>query len=205
VPAGAFERRYVIQNVANTYRQDRSWFGPIYEQLRNAGGYEAMLLDLLERDLGDWHPRDIVRTAALAEQQEQSLSAFDAWWLEVLHTGVLGGTPNPYHPERAISNRYEEEVENGTDGFGKMRTRTVKRDGLYDHARRISPKLKFETEAAFGRYLSNEQRGAESAWVSRHRGWIFPPLSVCRERWLARFPQTKWREPGVMEWRVEDD
>jgi len=199
VPASAYERRYVVQHVANTYRQDPNWFGPIYEQLRS-GGYEAILFDLLERDLGNWHPRDIVRTAALAAQQEQSLSAFDAWWLEVLHTGVLGGTPNPYHPERVISNRYEEEVE---DSSG--RTRTVKRDGLYDQARRISPKLKGETEAAFGRYLSNEQRGAESNWVQRHRGWHFPPLAKCRERWLARFPQTKWREPGVMGWRVEDD
>jgi hypothetical protein len=199
VPAGAYERRYAVQHVANTYRQDPNWFGPIYQQLRT-DGYEAMLFDLLERDLGDWHPRDIVRTAALADQQEQSLSAFDAWWLEVLHTGVLGGTPNPYHPERAISNRYEDEVE---DSSGHRRT--VKRDGLYDHARRISPKLKHETEAAFGRYLSNEQRGAKSSWVSRHRGWIFPPLSMCRERWLARFSQTKWRDPEVKVWRVEDD
>ena len=68
VPAGAFERRYVVQEVANTHRQDRAWFGPIYEQLRS-GGYEAMLFDLLERNLGNWHPRDIVRTAALAAQQ----------------------------------------------------------------------------------------------------------------------------------------
>src|SRR6516162_4562715 len=90
VPAGAFERRYVVQQVANTYRQDRNWFGPLYDQLKN-GGYEAMLFDLLERDLGDRHPRDIVRTAALAEQQEQSLSAFDAWWLELLQTAVLTG------------------------------------------------------------------------------------------------------------------
>jgi len=203
VPAGAFERRYQVQNVANTHRQDPSWFGPIYEQLRS-GGYEAMLFDLLERDLRDWHPRQIVLTAALADQQEQSLSAFDAWWLELLQTGVLGGASSSA-PDRAISNRYEDEVEIGTDGYGGKRTRMVKRDGLYTHARRISPKLKNETEAAFGRYLSNEQRGAESAWVRRHRGWKFPPLSVCRERWLARFPQTTWRDPGGKEWRVEED
>jgi len=56
VPAGPFERRYAVQNVANTYRQDPNWFGPIYKQLKN-GGCEAMLFDLMERDLGDWHPR----------------------------------------------------------------------------------------------------------------------------------------------------
>ena len=31
-----------------------------------AGGCAAMLHDLLARDLGEWHPRQIIRTAALA-------------------------------------------------------------------------------------------------------------------------------------------
>jgi hypothetical protein len=114
VPAGAYERRYQVQEVANTHRQDRNWFGPIYKQLRS-GGYEAMLFNLLERDLGDWHPRDIVCTAALAEQQERSLSPLDTWWLELLQTGVLAGA-DPLNSDQARSNRYEEEKEVGTDG-----------------------------------------------------------------------------------------
>jgi hypothetical protein len=80
VPAGAHERRYVVERVAETHRQDPEWFGPIYKQMQN-GGYEAMLFELLHVDLGDWHPRQIVHTAALAEQQEESLSPLDAWWL----------------------------------------------------------------------------------------------------------------------------
>src|SRR5262249_19771379 len=118
VPAGAFERRYVVQEVANTYRQDTAWFGPIYAQLRS-GGYGAMLFDLSDRDLGDWHPRQIVYTAALASQQEQSLSAFDAWWFEMLQTGVVAGA-DVAHPDRAISNRYSEEIEEPT-GWGGTR------------------------------------------------------------------------------------
>jgi Family of unknown function (DUF5906)/RepB DNA-primase from phage plasmid len=200
VPAGAFERRYVVQEVADSHRQDPSWFDPIYEQLRS-GGYEAMLFDLLERDLGNWHPRQIVRTAALAEQQEQSLSPLDAWWLELLQIGVLTGASETA-PDRAVSNRYKEEVEESTDSGG-TRTRTVYRDGLYDQARRISPKLKGETEAAFGRYLNNQ--GCERKWVRGHRGWQFPPLSVCRERWLERFPATVWLDPETKEWTCEDD
>jgi hypothetical protein len=123
VPAGAFERRYVVQQVANTHRQDPNWFGPMYKQLKT-GGYEAMLFDLLERDLGDWHPRQIVRTAALAGQQEKSLSPLDTWWLELLQTGVLAGA-DPLSPDRAVSNRYEEEEVIGTDGYGGKRTRKV--------------------------------------------------------------------------------
>jgi hypothetical protein len=198
VPAGAFERRYVVQEVANTYRQDKTWFGPIYEQLRS-GGCEAMLFDLLERDLGDWHPRDIVHTAALAAQQEQSLAPFDAWWFEMLQTGVIGGA-DALKPDRAVSNKYEEEVTRST-AMGGNYTRTIRHEGLYDHARRISPKLKGETDAAFGRYLGGKD--CVMAWVRRRRGWQFPPLDQCRAKWLERFPQTTWREPGLRDWKAE--
>src|SRR5262249_4480997 len=78
VPAGEYERRFVVGNVSDVHLQDQAWFGPLYKQLRD-GGYEAMLYDLLQMDLGDWHPRRIVRTAALAEQQEESLDPFDEW------------------------------------------------------------------------------------------------------------------------------
>src|SRR5262249_33977063 len=87
--------------------------------------------------------------------------------------------------------------------FGGKRTRTARCDGLYDQARRISPKLKNETEAAFGRYLNKQ--GCERKWVCRQRGWQFPPLSLCRERWLARFPQTTWLDLKIKEWTDEND
>jgi hypothetical protein len=108
IPAGAHERRYAAQEVADTHRQDANWFGPIYQEMRS-GGLEAMLYDLLNYDLGDWHPRQIVRTPALAKQQEESLSPFDQWWLELLQTTVLEGADSN-HPDRAISNHYEEEI-----------------------------------------------------------------------------------------------
>jgi hypothetical protein len=56
VPAGEKERRYVVQNVSKAHQQDPAWFEPIYDEMR-AGGLEAMLYDLLDRDLGDRRPR----------------------------------------------------------------------------------------------------------------------------------------------------
>jgi hypothetical protein len=200
IPAGAHERRFVVQTVADTHRQDAAWFGPIYKHMRS-GGYEAMLFDLLHRDLGDWHPRQIVRTAALAEQQEESLSPLDAWWLELLQTAVLTGA-DPTSPDRAISNRYEDEVIE-SDGFGGQRKRTVRRDGLYDQARAISPKLKGTSDTALGRYLRDH--GCNNAWVRRHRGWQFPPLAECRARWLERFPMTTWHDPQTLDWTCEGE
>jgi hypothetical protein len=198
VPAGARERRFVIQRVCEAHRQDPTWFGPLYKQMRE-GGYAAMLFDLLARDLGDWHPRDIIHTEALTGQQEESLSALDEWWLELLQTGVLAGA-DENDPSRAASNKYEIEQDLGTDGFGVRKTRMVWREGLYDQARRISPRLKGRSDHALGRYLKD--RGCTNIWVRRDRGWQFPPLTDCRAAWLERFPDTKWHDLDIEDWTV---
>jgi hypothetical protein len=72
VPAGEHEHRYAIFQVSESKRQDPSWFKPLYGQMEN-GGYGAMLHDLLQLDLGDWHPRNIPVTEALRQQQERSI------------------------------------------------------------------------------------------------------------------------------------
>jgi hypothetical protein len=196
VPAGAFERRFVVLRVAETHRQDREWFAPIYQQLKD-GGYAAMLYDLLHRDLTDWHPREIVRTAELARQQEQSLSPLDEWWLELLQTGVLAGA-DPRDPSAAVSNSYEEEVINE---YGTKRTR--RRDGLYAQARSVSPRLKGVSDHKLGRYLRDQ--GCTNEWVRRRRGWQFPPLIDCRKKWEVRFPDMKWRDPTIEAWTCEQE
>jgi hypothetical protein len=202
IPAAAHERRFAVQDVAETYRQDPNWLGSIYQEM-HSGGLQAMLYGLLHYKLGDWHPRQIVRTPALSKQQEESLSPLDQWWLELLQTGVLEGA-SELVPDRAISNRYEEEISE-PDGFGGQRKRTVRREGPYDQARRISPRLKGASDTTLGLYLRDEQRGCTSEWVRRHRGWQFPPLRQCRERWKQQFPETVWRDQDIKNWTFAGD
>jgi hypothetical protein len=197
------ERRYAAQEVAKSHQQDERWFKPIFEELPS-GGYAAMLYDLLDHNLGDFHPRQIVRTAALGKQQEESLSPLDAWWLELLQTGVLAGTCGVKANE-AVSNSFEEEVVAFRDNNSVEHMRTVKREGLYDQARRISPRLKGATDAAFGRYLSHEDRGCVGAWVKRRRGWRFKSLADCRDKWFERSPLTVWAAPSPADWTFGDD
>jgi hypothetical protein len=200
VPAGAHERRFVVQRVDETHRQDPAWFGPLYKELAS-GGREAILYDLLRIDLGDWHPRQIVRTAALAEQQDESLSPLDAWWVEILQTGELVGSIK-YEPNKVVSNTYDEDItDEENDGFGGKRTRKrrVRREGLFDSAKASSPKLRGVTEHALGRYLRN--KGAERKRVKRRRGWHFPSLDWCRQEWKKTFPATTWSDPDVTEWQ----
>jgi hypothetical protein len=203
VPAGEKERRYMVQKVAEARQQDEGWFAPIYDQMRD-GGLQAMLYDLLDREIGGFAPRRIVRTPALAEQQRESLSPLDEWFLTLLQSGVLNAAP--IKPNVAIINTYEEDIEEPTgSGFGK-RTRTVKHDGLYDYARRMSPKLKAYSDRKIGDYLADPKRGhCYHDWVKRRRAWKFPPLAECRDRWCERFPGTVWDPESPSEWTSGED
>src|SRR3954468_24571717 len=109
-------RRFVVFDVAEHRKQDPAWFDPLYAELEN-GGLEAMFHDLLELDLDGWHPRTIVRTEALRQQQLRSLPPEDEWWVELLETGMLQGAESS-DPSCARS------------------------DQLYDQARKLSPRLR---------------------------------------------------------------
>jgi hypothetical protein len=202
IPAGAHERRFAVKRVSDIHRQDKAWFDPLYKQL-NEGGYEAMLYDLLNMDVSNWHPRQIVRTAELAEQQEESLTPREEWWFELLQTGVLSGS-RATDPSRPISKRYQETLTE-VGNYNAGRRRTIWRDGLYESARASTPRLKGTGDAALGRFLSAKEQGCKRTWVNRRRGWQFPPLATCRKAWLARFPDTVWHDPDLTEWRHEPD
>jgi hypothetical protein len=199
VPAGEIERRFVVQEVADDHAQDSRWFKPLYEQM-HAGGLEALLFDLLNHDLANWHPRQIVRTAALAAQQARSLSPFDAWWGDLLHDGYL---PAGDAAGRVISGDYRVRKSEGYYTDNSKRTWFEKRVGLYGQARTSSPGLKKETDAAFGRYL--KKRGCVRERVCRQRGWQVPPLDQCRAEWMLRFPDAVWDKPDITSWKGERD
>jgi hypothetical protein len=129
LPAGAQERRYVVFNLKEEHVQDPDYFRTLYTQLEN-GGYEAMLYDLLRRPLGDWHPRQIITTAGLVDQQYLNLDAFSAWWVELLQTSESGepGTPANIAP----SNEYTVSTQKG---------QKETKPGLFTLARKSSPKL----------------------------------------------------------------
>jgi hypothetical protein len=196
VPASDFERRYFMRDVSDEHLQEEKWFGPIYRQLEN-GGYGAMLYDLLHFDLGDWHPRKLPKDTGLLDQQKKSLSPLDAWWVELLETGTLAGCDNNA-PYRAVSNSYQKSYSVGN--FEKL----ITRDGLYDQARAVEPRLKGRSDHALGNYLA-EQGCDNKHRVLRHRGWEFPSLGECREKWMQRFPNWVWRNPGIEEWQPDED
>lgn len=65
----------------------------------NNGGREALLYHLLyEVDLSKVNLRVVPKTAALLDQQIESMDTEQAWWLETLLTGILPKPPRCNEP-----------------------------------------------------------------------------------------------------------
>jgi hypothetical protein len=165
VPASHDERRYAVFEVSSSRMGDEAYFAALRAEMVS-GGLAAMLHDLLAYDLKGWHPRKIVRTAALAEQKARSLDPRHEWWESVLQSGVLPGKPDATH--------------------GVIPATTV-----YDRARDDVPKLKEASATALGRFL----RGFGAEGLHRENGnyWRFPNLIEARRLWAVKFGQWPWR------------
>jgi hypothetical protein len=163
VPAGQNERRYAVYEVSEDIR-DKTYFDALYQQI-NGDGPAAMLYDLQQMNLGDWHPRQIYRTDALRYQQELSLSPLDEWMLGLLEDGKLPGTLPARHrtanPTTLLYNAQNKILK--LHDLGKMK--------LSDYLRR--------------QWQCTPQGGGQ-------RGYNFPPLTEMRTIWDKRFGQRKW-------------
>jgi hypothetical protein len=83
VPASLRARRWFVLRVSDHRVGDKKYFSMLVDEMEH-GGLEAMLFDLLRRDLRDFDPRSIPMTTALAEQKLHSLDTLNRWWMTVL-------------------------------------------------------------------------------------------------------------------------
>jgi hypothetical protein len=89
VPVSLRSRRWVVLDARPDKANDHPYFAAIQAELENGGGYEAMLHDLLRRDLSRRNLRAIPITAALQEQRQRSIDTTTRWWLTCLHRGYV--------------------------------------------------------------------------------------------------------------------
>lgn len=88
VPASLDARRFFVLEVPDDKKNAHPYFAAIAAQMK-AGGYEAMLHELLAIDLSEFNVRDVPVTEGLQEQKKLSLGTTDAWWMDVLHRGYV--------------------------------------------------------------------------------------------------------------------
>jgi hypothetical protein len=88
VPASLRSRRWFVLQVLDTKVGDHAYFAAIQQEMEN-GGYEAMLHDLLHRDISKRNLRAVPVTDALVVQRKHSLGTIEAWWMNCLHRGYV--------------------------------------------------------------------------------------------------------------------
>lgn len=172
VPASGDERRFAVTEVSRTRYGDFTYFRQLHKELDN-GGLEAMLHDLLERDLAGWHPRDNVpQTSGLRRQQAHSRKGVDALIEAVAHDGQLPCAKMAM-PNVAV-----------TDG-------EANREGFWHYAKTTVPDLRHRTSHSLMPTLRDEW-GCERYKSGNVHGVRFPALHELRSLFDCKHGKQEW-------------
>ena len=88
IPASMDARRYFVLEVLEAVKNNHAYFAAIWQQME-AGGYAAMLHDLLAYDLSGFNVRAVPVTEGLHRQRKLSLPTAEGWWLDCLERGYV--------------------------------------------------------------------------------------------------------------------
>lgn len=91
VGAGVGDRRFVVYDISDARACDKDWFDPIYRDL-DAGGASEFLCFLQDVKLGNWHPRQILKTAETTEQQRMSGDSVSQWSQACIEADAIIGS-----------------------------------------------------------------------------------------------------------------
>jgi hypothetical protein len=94
VPVDSGQRRFLCLEVGSARAKDKVYFGDLLAELE-AGGYAALMADLLAVDLASADFSKPPMTAALADQLRLSLKPEESWWASLLRTGMIAFTHPP--------------------------------------------------------------------------------------------------------------
>jgi Family of unknown function (DUF5906) len=181
IPAGAEARRFFMLDVSATRRQDRDYFGAIGADLAD-GGREALLFELLHRDLRDFDVGAIPDTLALAEQRAYSRRDIHRLVEHLAHEGQLPAC-HPIHANVAV-----------TSGEGKG-------DGFYAEAKNLVPDLKHMSSIRIADKLKNDW-GCKPWKSGLQRGIEFPALSEFRRLFDEKHGIQQWPVFEPVEWTL---
>lgn len=180
IPATKDERRFFIEDINNMYAKNRAsdkvrkaYFDPLWSEMEN-GGRAAMLYDLQNIKLGDWHPRDNPPdTKELSKQKTLNLNSLESAVKSVLEDGLL---PGELRRRQASDN----------DEYWVMSASYVEWiEKLEPHCTRFSLNRKTDIIKKLGA-IKHRQPGTGKIV------WIFPELNVMRKLWDENYGPNAW-------------
>ncbi len=191
VSASADERRFAVFDVSphmaappgsSTTDERVQWWRSLHAEI-DGGGLEAFLHDLLALDLGEWHPRyDVPQNEALIGQKAASLSGLERVLYDMLCAGTV---PKGLGATLLSDDSFvvpTEELQKYSRGLAKR----------FDPTANAIANLLGPGQRVKGGSTPKPGMDFEKRQYPRPKGWVFPPLSLARERW----DRTRW--PG--EW-----
>ena len=92
VAAGVRDRRNVVFDVSDARVGDKGWFDRLHGDLEDGGTNEFLFL-LQNLQLGDWHPREILKTTEAIEQQRMSGDSVSQWSQACINADAIVGDP----------------------------------------------------------------------------------------------------------------
>lgn len=109
VPAGTSARRWFVCEVDEGRTYNRTYFNALYDDLE-AGGYGQLLNFFQNVKLGSWHPRELVRTEELRDQQFLSASPIKQWLRVCAEDGEIPSWENGERSTLELGKEYTSAV-----------------------------------------------------------------------------------------------
>jgi len=188
INADSEERRFFVLNVSPNKLQDIEYFDAITAEMRN-GGKEALLYELLNRDLSDFKILNFPVTSALRQQQAFSLSPEKDWWLVCLREGEL--VPGEGWPASIASEHLRAAALDYTHGNRRGALASGTKFGTF--IQEVCPKA--QRKRIVGQFPRKKMNG-EEVIVTNPLGFVLPSLDDCRKYWNENIDPTQvWNEP----------
>lgn len=193
IPAGKGERRYFAIEVSDARKDDHLYFKAIKEELE-AGGYEAMLYELLDMDISLFNIRDFPKTKFLQTQKELSMKSWQLFLQQCLHEASFGVEYDwdDDVPCKFVHDQYLEFCKQ----YGDKRPAHPNRFGEYN-AKVFGPDKR--GDKVFRRFQKTmehwiEYPGRKQGSYEKKATWCyqFANISRCRGRWDSVLGKTDW-------------
>jgi hypothetical protein len=199
IPASPDERRYTMLRVSSERQQQHSYFSAIQNELNN-GGYEALMYELIHRDISKFNCREAYITDELIKQKRLGETDFESWWIDKIISARID-----MHKDHLDEVTNDNDKEYNNNGFYNYVT--VSNDILWkdycNSMRRINSKQKLMRKDEFwikmndiipkldsdGNKIMNKDGRRTESLITGWRGpkpertycSVIPPLMIVRE------------------------
>ncbi len=177
------ERRFCVLHCKDTHRGDLDFFTAVEVQMRQQGGMEAMLYELMHYvpKTGNWNCLYTPpQTEHLTKQQVQSLDGMDQFMLNLIRNGIYEPSDDNIDPieldEKKETTVYAKELRQCIIDYVKFMFSSDKAKTTYEEIER----------AVLDWFGAKSFRLKSEADVNRRLAFRFPPLDEVREGLMDR-------------------